>query len=541
MEKIKEKLSLIEITPIQWLVSFSGVLMVRFFLETLSDPTSSGIAPFDVPTLIHYFLFFLFVDIAIILLLQIVIPTWRKIIPQLVLFSTAITYLAPIVDWVVSGGKGFVMTYIIDSPVNMLRSFLTFFGGNLFYGVTIGMRVEIIIVVIAIGFLVYRVSKNLPKSLFSMLMTYLIIFISGTVPGIIPAVANIFTDQYLTNSQFIQLSIIHSASLANNIFGTLRYESYQQMIETGFNLMIGRIFLVLTIITVGLWFYKNFRKQFIVVFKNLRPERIGHYIFLVILGVVVAYNQVPFSLNWNDWLVFTTLILSFFLSCMYAISVNDIEDVNIDRISSKDRPLPSGALSQHEMKNIGIIFLVLALVSGYLSGYYAFFCVLIFNALYYIYSAKPIRFKRVPILSAFIIGLCCLTAIFAGFFTFSQVKIVSVFPDSLIVGIVGIFFLAQHIKDLKDIEGDRAEGIITIPTMFGPVWGARIVGILVALAYFIVPLIMDKTVVIFGVIPAAVASYLIAVKKPFIERPIFIVYGLFALFILVVLILKSWG
>ena len=93
-----------------------------------------------------------------------------------------------------------------------------------------------------------------------------------------------------------------------------------------------------------------------------------------------------------------------------------------------------------------------------------------------------------------------------------------------------------QVKDIKDIEGDRVAGIMTLPTLYGPIWGPRIVGVLAALAYLILPILAKNSFLWFGTIPAAVASYLISVRKPFKERPIFVVYGLFAVFLAVVLL-----
>ena len=538
LENVREKLSNSTPTPIQWLVASACILMVRFFLESLSNPSLSGMVASDAPTLVHYFLFFLSVGLALMLLLQFVLPTWKKASPQLILLGLSITSLPPIIDWVISGGKGLVMTYLIKSPADTILSFLTFFGTDIFHGATIGIRVEVAIVIIGVGFIVYCVRKRIAMALFAMVMTYMIIFVAGSMPGIIAAIASLVGDRSSTAVQFIQSSVLDSVTLSNNIHSTLRYATLVRMMEIGFDFLIGRVFYIITIGLSLAWFFTNYKEQVRSIFSNLRPERVGHYIFLVLLGVLIAYRQSSFVLNWNDWLSLLILLLAFFFSCMYAISVNDVADVDIDNISNKGRPIPSGAISQYEMSTVGILFLVSALVAGYLSGYFAFFCILAFNALYYIYSAPLTRFKRVPGLSAFIIGLCCLSAVLAGYFTFSSVKLVSSFPPILIVGIVSIFFLAQHIKDLKDIEGDRAEGIMTIPTIFGPLWGGRIVGILTAASYFIVPFIANNPALYFGAFPAAAATYMIATRKPFREMPIFIVYGLFAIFLVVVLVIK---
>ena len=470
------------------------------------------------------------------LLLQYVLPTWKRALPPIILFVLTLTFIPPIVDWVTSAGRGMTMAYLFQSPMGMLRSFFTFFGPFVPAGITLGIRIELAILILGVGALVYFVRKSALKSILTMICLYLVAFIAVSLPGVISTIAALFGAHSTSVNQFIQTSILHSTTLADNIHGTLRYASLTRMLEISFDFMVGRIWFIVTVLLTGTWFFTNHKQKTKAVFRNSRPERVAHYVFLLLLGLFVAYHQSRFSLNWNDWLSLFVLILSFYFSWMSAVCVNDIFDVAIDKISNFSRPITTGSLSLDETKSAAFIFLLLSLVGAYLSGYYAFFCLLAFTALYYIYSAPPVRLKRVPFLSVLIIGFCSLSAAMAGFFTFSSLKEVSAFPAGLILGIVIIFSLLPQTKDIKDIEGDRAVGIITVPILFGPVWGTKVVGILAALAYLIVPLLMNSPVLFFGAAPAAVATYLISTKKPYEERPIFAVYGLFAIFLVVVLL-----
>ena len=536
LENLRMKLSSTKILPIQWLISLSGILMIRFFLESLSSPTSSGVIASDAPTLLHYFLFYLSVALGLMLLLQWMIPTWKKVLPQVILFVMTLTFIPPIIDWIMSGGKGMRMAYLFQSPYEMVKSFFTFFGSFTPAGITLGIRMELALLIIGVGLLVFIVRKSRKMALISAISLYIVAFVAVSIPGIISAVSGIFGSHYSGVDQFIQTSILHSSTLADNIHATLRYGSLTRMLEIGFDFMISRIWFIISTTLIGAWFYTNFKRQTVAILKNLRPERIGHYIFLVLLGAIVAYQQNNFSMNWNDWLVLFTLALSFYFSWMFAVGVNDIYDVDIDRVSNGDRPIIENGANVEEMKTASLLFLVLSLVSAYLAGYYAFFCILAFTALYFVYSAPPVRLKRVPFLSVFVIGFCSLTAIMAGFFTFSTVKIVSTFPPSWIIGIVIFFSLLPQVKDIKDIEGDRAAGIMTVPTLYGPVWGPRVVGAMAAIAYLIIPLLAHNSILWIGAVPAAVLSYMICIGKPFKERPIFIVYGLFAIFLGVILL-----
>ncbi len=519
----------------QWLISLSGILMVRFFLEAITSPTSSGIIASDAPTLLHYFLFYLAVGLGLMLLLQFVIPTWKKALPVAILFVMTLTFIPPIIDWITSGGNGSTMAYLFESPSVMLHSFLTFFGPFVPAGITPGIRVELAVLILVVGVLVYLVRKSFIRAIITMIALYVIAFVAVSLPGVISVLSSPFGGGHVETHQFIQSSILRSSTLADNIHGTLRYGSLVRMLEIGFDFMIARIWFILGTVLTGVWFLTNFKRQTIAVLQNSRLGRSLHYTFMVLLGAFVAYHQAKFSMNWNDWLVMITLLASFYFSWMFAVCVNDIYDIDIDKVSNSDRPISAGNLSVSETKSAAFVFLTLSLIGAYLCGYYAFFCILAFTALYYIYSAPPVRLKRVPFLSVFIVGFCSLSVVMAGFFTFSTQKEVAVFPAALIVGIVVMFSLLPQVKDIKDIDGDRSSGIMTMPTIFGAVWGPRIVGILAALAYLIIPFLAGIPVLFLGAVVAAGATYWLAVRKPYHEGPIFIVYGLFVIFMAVIL------
>ena len=536
MERSKVAIENMKISPVEWLITFSGILMIRFFFESLSSPSSSGIVASDAPTLIHYYLFFLSVSLALMLVLQYAVPTWKKIIPTVTLFALTLITVPPVIDWIVSGGKGFSMAYLFQTPSEMVLSFLTFFGLSLKTGITVGIRVELALMLIGVGWFVYLVSKSLKRSSLTVLALYIVMFVAVSVPGIITTISNTFTASHATSHEFLQNTITSSQTLANNIHGTLRYSSLERLLEIGFDFMIARIWFIVTIVLASVWFLTNFKQQTIATIKNSRLERTAHYIFLIILGIFVAYHQVHFSLNWNDYLALITLFLAFYFSWMFAVSMNDIYDVDIDQVSNQSRPIPEGVMNISDTKASALIFLLLSLVGGYLAGYYAFFCVLAFTALYYIYSIPPLRLKRAPVLSVVIIGFCSLIAVIAGFFTVSTFKEISVFPAGLLAGIVIMFSLLPQTKDIKDIEGDSAAGIKTLATIFGSIWGPRVVGGLAGIAYLVVPFVANNMAVFIGAIPAAGVTYWISTKKPYTERPIFIVYGLFVVFLAIILL-----
>jgi geranylgeranylglycerol-phosphate geranylgeranyltransferase len=527
LDKLKSYLESIHITPISWLAGVSGVLMVRFFLESLSNPTSSGYFASDASTLINYYLFFIATLLVFMVFFQIVVPSWKSVAPQFVALSSAAVLIAPIIDWVASEGRGLKMTYLFNTPKEMIYSLFHFFTGGI-NGVTIGLRIEITLGLLFFGLFVYFVEKNWKRAVISSLVLYLIVFLFASIPGIISIIGQ--TGHLFQNTPlvFLQNSITNSSAISNNIHSSLQYSSVVRLIEIAFNFIMGKILLLISVAVLLAWFYTSYKEKFKAVIRNSRAERIASYVVMVLFGIFVAYMIFPsIKLNWNDWLSVIMLCLSFYFSCLFAICANDMADEDTDKISNADRPLISNSLSKADMKQMGAVFIVISLISGFLAGYTSFFFILTFTALYYIYSVPPTRFKLVPFFSSFLIGLCMLSAIIAGFFLVSPVKYVSAFPGKLILAIVIIFSLLANVRDMKDVAGDRAAGIKTVPVIFGDIWGPRVVAIFAALSFVLIPIFSGIYVLFFTAVPTALASWYYINKKPYSEKPLDKIYFVF--------------
>ena len=214
---------------------------------------------------------------------------------------------------------------------------------------------------------------------------------------------------------------------------------------------------------------------------------------------------------------------------MFAVCTNDIVDEEIDSISDPARPLVANSLNKEDMKQASYIFLVATIISGFLAGYTALFFVLAFTALYYVYSVPPTRYKIIPFFSSFIIGLCCLTAVLAGFFLLSPLKYVAIFPFKLTLAVVVIFSLLANVRDMKDIAGDKAAGIKTVPIVFGDIWGPKVVGIFTSISFLLVPIFSGIYILFIAAIPTALASWYYINKKPYNEKPVVKTYFFFVL------------
>jgi geranylgeranylglycerol-phosphate geranylgeranyltransferase len=154
--------------------------------------------------------------------------------------------------------------------------------------------------------------------------------------------------------------------------------------------------------------------------------------------------------------------LSVTLSAFAIYALNDIYDIEIDRINAPERPLPSGLITIREAKIITILLFISSLSIAYTIKISTFLLIFFFAILGIIYSTPPIRLKD-GIFGTICWGLGIATTIICG----SSVTVVTPRP---LIAAMGLFILTSgcgFTKDLKDREGDKAMKIRTIPIILG--------------------------------------------------------------------------
>jgi len=153
--------------------------------------------------------------------------------------------------------------------------------------------------------------------------------------------------------------------------------------------------------------------------------------------------------------------------------LNQICDLENDRINKPHRPLPSGKMTLGRAWAFVAVTYAAALVMVAAVNRETFAIYAIAALATVAYSAPPVRLKRHPVGSNLIIALIrgALLKV-AGWAAVSTV-LASVEP--WYIGSIYFVFLlgATTTKDFADIEGDRAAGCITLPVRFGAAWSAR--------------------------------------------------------------------
>ncbi|HBD24703.1 MAG: hypothetical protein A2566_03190 [Candidatus Zambryskibacteria bacterium RIFOXYD1_FULL_40_13] len=541
MNKILESIKNQPITVSQWVVGFVGILSVRFILEAFSSPTTSGIIPSDPFTLVHYLLFFLSVILGIACIVGFFTKKYAETV-KLLLFALPITWIAPILDIIISSGTGYRMSYVFNSHKELLLDFFRFFSPQIMQWATYGMRVEILIILCGIGWYVWTQRKKILPVVLSVIATYFLIFLIGSTPGILYTVTN--PNAEVTETSYGTFYYVAELVTESNIFhNTLHETAFSvppiRFFELGFNKLMSQILFVLSILFSAILFWNIDKQKFKAVLKNSRGERILFYLTLLVLGMCGAYLLGNKLGSWVDILSIVCLMFAWIGIWLYAVQVNDIEDIDIDKISNQERPLVQHTITASEAKEIGYIWLIVALAGSWSVGFYPFYMCLVAIIISYVYSVPPLRLKRVTALSTFLISIACLVTILAGFFFVSINKVVATFPVLFVIKILIIFTLGVSIKDMKDVEGDGVNGIKTVPVIFGKN-GPWVVGVFFGLSVLLVPIFISFYLLYIIAIPTAIIGYKLVTKTPYKEKSVFILYFSYLILSVILFAITPW-
>jgi geranylgeranylglycerol-phosphate geranylgeranyltransferase len=195
-------------------------------------------------------------------------------------------------------------------------------------------------------------------------------------------------------------------------------------------------------------------KKILSVFLISRPINF----FLTFFSVVVS-SLICLEAKQNVGII---ILASF--SAAFAASagniVNDIIDIEIDKLNRPERILPSGILSTKEALILYIFSLCISVLFSMFINFEAITIAVCANLLLYFYSKK---LKSVLLLGNIIVAsMTGLTFIYGGV-AVNNVKYS--FIPALFAFLIN--FIREIVKDMQDIKGDSRYGIYTFPQRFG--------------------------------------------------------------------------
>ncbi len=486
-ERIITKLETNEVPFFYFILTFFFVITLRNFLEMFSDK-----CPILFEFFFHYYIGWTTLALALIILFRLVIKEDIKKISQIVLSCFSIIILAPILDLILSLGKGYNIAYMLpELHGSLLSRFATFFGSlneTAQMGATPGIRIEIALILLACFIYFFIKKRDVLKSLIATFLTYSVIFFWFAMPYSVKGFLNIFNIEYkgpdtvLTN------------------------------------------FLLLLIFIFSVWiFYLYNKKYFVSVLKDIRIFRLLHFELMFILGIALAkvYSSGSIELNSSTLFQIPFIIIAILFAWLFSVFTNNLTDHNIDKISNKDRPTVSNAIPFKDYKQLSWIFLVLAVLYSLNVNFKTLFLIVLFIGNYFLYSMPPLRLKRVPFFSKIFVSLNSLILVIIGyFFIAGNLNI----PGNIIAFFLIGFTAALNFIDIKDYYGDKQESIKTLPVILGLKRSKILIGLFFLILYPCVYFLLKEVYLLIPLTIFGIIQFLFITKRNYSEKPIFIVY-----------------
>jgi chlorophyll/bacteriochlorophyll a synthase len=188
-------------------------------------------------------------------------------------------------------------------------------------------------------------------------------------------------------------------------------------------------------------------------------------------GAATAAGAAPRE-PWGPDLLLYPLIGVVMAAVLNAASnaINQIYDLEIDRVNKPKRPLPSARLSIRDAWIFTLATYAVALVLAWLVApggrHDCFWIVLVATAITILYSVPPFRTKRLGIWANLTIAIP--RGVLLKVAGWSAVKTMAGTEPWFIGTIFGLFLLgASTTKDFADMEGDARGGCRTLPIIYG--------------------------------------------------------------------------
>lgn len=206
--------------------------------------------------------------------------------------------------------------------------------------------------------------------------------------------------------------------------------------------------------------------------KFSRPHTIIGTTLSVLALYTIAIATTDSSISQLNPLQLLGTWIACILGNIYIVGLNQLYDIEIDRVNKPDLPLASGKLSIVQGKWIVGITGICGIAIGAFLGKWLLGTVLVSLAIGTAYSLPPIRFKQYPLLAA----ICILTVrgciVNLGLFSHFNLTLTGteIVPPTIwvLTSFILVFTIAIAIfKDVPDLEGDRQYQIQTFTMVVG--------------------------------------------------------------------------
>ncbi len=477
---LKKIINFLENQPLNfntWLVAFLTLSALNLFFQFITYNFPSISAEYFIGEVIQPYYLILYLSITLFLFFITRKRGWKKettfkqnlfFNPQLkktasfVLWGFWAIIFWPIIDKIILGNNFHISFYLYAGPKEILKNFFLFFGPLKPVGILYGTRIEIIFIVIITTFYTFLKKRNLFLAIFAGLGVYSIFYLTIALPSIIVFITNLFQKQQLFNLS--DLDVVKFFNTPLQIFALP-----EKKMTVAFFYKISLIYNLILLILLLIFQTVASSKIFQSLTKNIRFPQILFNFGLVTTGFLLGLYYFPENARFDFFstVALINIFLAVLFSWLFAVIINDLEDYQIDQLSNKNRPLVAGKIPVSIYKNYALIFLLLASLFAISVSGTIFSLIALYFLLTSIYSKYPFKLKRFPWISGLVSALASLLFFLVGYHLSAGFQMNVNFPWQIVIFLFFAYSLILPIKDLKDIEADKTNNIITIANLFG--------------------------------------------------------------------------
>jgi geranylgeranylglycerol-phosphate geranylgeranyltransferase len=172
-------------------------------------------------------------------------------------------------------------------------------------------------------------------------------------------------------------------------------------------------------------------------------------------------------MTWVEPVYYSPVVaaMAAFFVCAAGNVLNDIADIEIDRVNRPERVLVRGTISRTRAINMAMVFALAALALAFAVNTAVIVVVAAALGLLLLYN---LRLKKIPVLGNITVAVLTALTFLTGGWAVNG-KWVFDLPGPLIPAVFAFFFhlVREILKDVEDIEGDRRAGVPTLPQIIG--------------------------------------------------------------------------
>jgi len=444
-----------------FLTAFLAIILVRLLIENGTNLLPSDSFTYVLYEFLHLFLFFLFAFLLFLPITRLAgAASWSRA-TNLLLAGFLIIWTPPVIDKIIFGNQAFWSFYEFDGVQGLFSNFFRFFNDNPSIGITYGVRIEVALMSIGLGFYALFRSRKPFRAIGIAFLSYVVFFILGTFPSYI-AIPMIAIRKGLLG---VTSADIGGFMLSPKQFFGQDFTDFRTYL--GFRMSL--VYVVLLTLSVGIFLYKAARKTFFALLGNVRWPQVFWHGGLLFLGGGLAMIYAGAEPDFDPFEILAIVVMAIAVESAWLASVvgNDLSDRRIDALTNPFRPIPKRAVPELLYKQIGVVFFASSLLFSATVNVKSTLFLLAYQAIAWVYSMPPLRLKRIPFVATALSAAAGMTILFAGYSVLSPVQTIAPIPFPLLVFLFACYAVTLPLKDFKDIEGDRADGVFTIPVILG--------------------------------------------------------------------------